>query len=74
MKDFALAKKIKSNVRAIMEAKGYTLRKLEEKSGLNHVTILNARSDEKIQNCRLNTLQIIAGALGVSVKDLFDEV
>ena len=68
-----LTKKIKSNVREIMEAKGFTLRKLEDKTGLNHVTILNARSDEKIQSCRLNTLQIIAAALGVSVKDLFDE-
>ena len=69
-----MTRKIKSNVRDIMEAKGFTLRKLEDKTGLNHVTILHARSNEKIQSCRLNTLQIIAGALEVAVKDLFDEI
>lgn len=69
-----MTKRIKSNVRQIMEEKGFTLRKLEDKTGLTHVTILNARSDEKIQNCRLNTLQIIAAALRVDVKELFEEV
>jgi hypothetical protein len=41
-------------------------------TGLAHMTILNARSD-KIANCRLSTLQIIAGAIGVKISDLFEE-
>ena len=64
---------MKSLVRQKMQAMGYTLRKLEDESGLSHVTILNARSDEKIVKCRIETLQAIARVLKCQVKDLFEE-
>lgn len=64
---------MKSNVRELMEKKGITLRALEDRTGLNHVTILRARDDEKIEGCQLKTLRKIAEALGCQVKDLFEE-
>ncbi|MDZ7759946.1 MAG: helix-turn-helix transcriptional regulator [Desulfovermiculus sp.] len=64
---------MKSHVKKVMEQKGVTLRRLEEDSGLSHVTILSARSDEKILKCQLGTLAKMAAALGVSTKDLYDE-
>lgn len=64
---------MRSLVKQKMEEKGITLRKMEEASGLSHVTILGARSDERILKCRLETLQAIAQALGCRVKDLFEE-
>ncbi len=56
-----------------MEKKGVTLRALEDKTGLNHVTILRSRDNEKILGCQLRTLLVIAQALGCRVKDLFEE-
>ena len=61
-----------SNVKDIMEKKGVTLRGLVETSGVSKQTILNARSDEGIADCRLSTLGRVALALGVPVKKLFD--
>lgn len=56
-----------------MTEKKVTIRQLEKDSGLNNVTILRARKDETIIKCTLETLQKIAHALDVKVKDLFDE-
>ncbi len=64
---------MKSNVPDFMTKKGITLRVLEEKSGVAHTTILRSRDDEKIRSCSLGTLEKIAAALGVRVRDLFDE-
>lgn len=64
--------KIISKVKQVMEREGFTIRKMEDKTGLTHVTILNARSDDRIINCKLSTLHIIASAMDVSIKDLFD--
>lgn len=36
-------------------------------------TIMNARDDAKIETCTLQTLKMIARALGVSVHDLFTD-
>lgn len=62
-----------SNVRKIMEEQGLTIRLLEEKTKLAQVTILRARKNEKIGRCTLDTLVVLAHALGVSVHDLFDD-
>lgn len=62
-----------SNVRKIMEGQGLTIRELEEKTKLAQVTILRARKDDKIGRCTLDTLIVLARALGVRVCDLFDE-
>ncbi|MGE4440420.1 MAG: helix-turn-helix domain-containing protein [Desulfomicrobium sp.] len=62
-----------SNVRQIMEEKGFTIRALEEKTKLAQVTILRARTHEKIGLCNLKTLVIIARALDVRVHDLFED-
>lgn len=64
---------IRSNIKKIMENKEITLRELMAKTGLSNETVLRARG-EKITKCRLETLQVIANALGCSLKALFDEV
>lgn len=63
---------ITSNVRKIMEKEGVTIRKMVEDTGVSDKTVLRARSD-KINQCRLYTLETIAAYLGCSVKDLFNE-
>lgn len=63
-----------SKVKEIMGKKGVTLRGLAETSGVSKQTIVNARSDEGISECRLSTLARIARALGVTTKDLYDEL
>jgi len=55
-----------------MQEKGVTILGLVDATGLSSRTVRNARS-EKINQCRLETLATIAMALGVRVKDLFDE-
>lgn len=63
---------VKSKVKEIMKAKGVTYTALEEKTKLSSQTITRARG-ELISECRLSTLDTIARALGVSIKDLFEE-
>ena len=65
-----------SNVKRIMEEKGVTLLGLSESTGLAKETILRARrggGDAQLGSCKLTTLESIARALGVNIKDLFDE-
>lgn len=62
---------LKSNVSELMEIKGITVRALEEKAKISHVTILRTRSN--IENCRLDTLVKIANALECTVNDLFTD-
>ncbi len=63
---------IKSRVKELMEQKGITYVMLESQTGLSNQTITRARN-EFINECRISTLEAIAKALGVKVKDLFDE-
>ncbi len=63
---------IKSNVKELMEAKGVTYVMLEEKTKLSSQTITRARGD-MIRECRLSTLELIAKALDVKIRDLFSE-
>lgn len=63
---------IKSNLKKIMERLDVTYKQLEEKTGVSSQTITRARGD-MISECRLSTLEIIARALGVTTKDLYDE-
>ena len=65
---------MKSHVKRLMQEKGYTIRALVAVSGVTHATIVRARSDEWIAECRLSTLKRIADHLGVPVKDLFEDV
>lgn len=55
-----------------MEAKGVTIHKLVADTGLAQRTIMRARGP-LIEACTLKTLEVIAHALGVQVKDLFVE-
>lgn len=64
---------IKSNLKKIMEQAGVTYSMLEEATGLSSRTITRARGD-KIIDCRLSTLHILARALGVSTKELYVEL
>lgn len=62
-----------SNVKKIMEERRVTIRAMNEATGLSLETIARARKD-RINLCRLNTLETMAEFLGCKVKDLFDEV
>lgn len=64
---------IVSNIRTIMKEKGKTILGLAEEARLAKQSIDRARGP-LIRECRLSTLEAIAGALGVKVKDLFEEV
>jgi len=63
---------IQSNLKELMESKGVTVRGLSEMTGLSTRTVMFARGPQILQ-CRLETLATIAAALGVRVKDLFEE-
>ena len=56
-----------------MEEKKITTRAAIAATGFSSQTINRARGP-LIRECRLSTLEAIAGALDVKVKDLFDEV
>lgn len=64
---------ILNNIRQIMKEKKVSIISLAQASKLAPQTIERARGP-LIRECRLSTLEAIAGALGVKVKDLFDEV
>jgi transcriptional regulator with XRE-family HTH domain len=59
-------------IREIAEAKGFTIARLEREAGIE---IKTARKvwHQPGYNASLNTLDKIAKALGVSVKDLFED-
>lgn len=68
---------IVSKVKKIMEEKGVTLKQLVQMTGLAEETIMRTRRGggrKQLASCQLMTLEIIAKALGVKIKDLFDEV
>lgn len=64
---------MKSHVRPIMDTQKKTVRGLADATGLSTQTILRATKDDGIETLTLATLAKIAGALHVSVKELFDE-
>ena len=64
---------MKSRVKEMMEDQKVTVRVLAEKQSMTIRTIMKARDDNHIRNCRLGTLEKIAQALGCRVKDLFEE-
>lgn len=63
---------ISSKIKEIMDEKGITFQVLQDRTGLSSVTVNRARGPQILQ-CRLETLATIAAALGVRVKDLFEE-
>lgn len=65
-----------SNVKRTMEAKGVSIAKLMEMTGLANETIQRARrggGPSQLGSCTLLTLEAMAKALGVKIKDLFEE-
>ena len=56
-----------------MKEKGKTILALADEARLAKQSIDRARGP-LIRECRLSTLEAIAGALGVKVKDLFEEM
>lgn len=63
---------ITSKVKEIMEKQAVTVRSLAERTGLALETIMRARGP-MIGRCTMDTLSIIAEALGVKTKNLYDE-
>ena len=64
---------ITSNISMIMKKNKISIRALAGEAVISDKTLQRARGP-LIRECRLSTLEAIAGALGVKVKDLFDEV
>lgn len=67
---------IVSHVKRIMEQKKITVSKLSEMTGLAIETIMRARRGAdagQLGSCTLITLETMARAMGVKIKDLFDE-
>lgn len=63
---------ISSNIVSLMEKSGKSIRGLARETGLATLTVTRARG-ARIVECRLSTLEVIAGALGCSTKDLYEE-
>lgn len=57
----------------IMKEKEITARAIIAVTDLSPNTLTKARQDVGISECRLSTLGRIAGALGVSTKELYEE-
>ena len=64
---------ISSKVKELMKSHDTTIFELAERAKVASKTVERARGP-LIRECRLSTLEAIAGALDVKVKDLFDEV
>lgn len=67
---------IVSKLKQVMEEKGVSIRRLVRESGLCEETVLRGRrggGQGQLGSCTLLTLEIMANALGVKIKDLFDE-
>ncbi|WP_027190358.1 helix-turn-helix domain-containing protein [Fundidesulfovibrio putealis] len=64
---------ITSRVKETMESQGVTMRELISRTGLSMQTVNRARG-AMISRCALETLAVIAGALKVKTKDLYEEV
>lgn len=63
---------LEGKVKEIMEQNGVTIRQLAGMTGLSSGTLHRVRG-EQFTKCTLDTLATIAGALGVKVKELFEE-
>ena len=63
---------ITSNLKAVMEQKGVTLKKMVEDTKLAEMTLIRARG-QKIGQCKLDTLAAMARYLGVKTRDLYEE-
>lgn len=63
---------ITSNIKPLMEERKISIRTMVRDTGISNMTILRARRNE-INQCRLCTLEVIAGYLECRVKDLFEE-
>ena len=61
-----------SNVKLLMLEKNVSIQQIVRETGLSSTTVQRARG-ELIRECRLSTLETIAGALDCYVKDLFGE-
>ena len=60
-----------SNIKKLMEEKKVTVRTIAEQANLSKQTVLTARTDEGITECRLSTLGKIA--LGMKTTQLYEE-
>lgn len=64
---------MRSKLPNLMVVQKITIRALVKKTGVSSATIQKAR-DHRIEQCRMGSLKKIAGALGVRVQDLFEEI
>lgn len=65
---------IRSRISYILLDKKVKVGTLIERTGLAKETVHRAKKDETFPSCSIRTLESIARALGVKVKDLFEEV
>jgi transcriptional regulator with XRE-family HTH domain len=67
-----MEQKTKLRVKELREARGWSQRKLAAESGLDLVTVNHVETGKRSRP-HLGTLESLAKALGVSVRDLLDE-
>ncbi|MGA2403554.1 MAG: helix-turn-helix transcriptional regulator [Syntrophobacteraceae bacterium] len=65
---------VRSRINYILLDKKMKAGTLIERTGLAKETVLRARKDEAFPSCSIRTLEIIARALGVKIRDLFEEI
>jgi len=63
---------ITSNLKAVMEQNGVTLKRMVEDTGLAEMTLIRARG-QQISQCKLCTLAVMAQYLGVKTRELYEE-
>jgi len=65
---------IRSRFKHVLKEKGLRVRDIKEAGGFSTDTVTKLSRDDGIATCTLATLERAAQALGVKIKDLFDEV
>jgi len=65
---------IRSRIDDLLWQKRLRVKDLIDRSGLARETIFRAKKDETLPSCKLETLETIARALDVQIRDLFEEL
>lgn len=64
---------IKSRLAVVLKERGLRITDVIDRSRLARETVFRAKKDGTISSCTLATLEAIAKAVGVPVKELFEE-
>lgn len=65
---------VRSNIKKYRRIKGITAQELADRAGFTHQFIRDLESLKIVRRPRLDTLGQIAQALGIDIRQLFDEI